>query len=71
MPAIKLGQYQHYKGKKYIVIGVAKNSETLEDLVIYQAQYGKKQIWARPIKMFLEKIIIKNKKIPRFKFIKK
>lgn len=71
MPAIKLGQYQHYKGKKYIVIGVAKNSETLEDLVIYQAQYGKKQIWARPIKMFLEKIVIKNKKIPRFKFIKK
>lgn len=70
MPAIKLGQYQHYKGKKYIVIGVAKNSETLEDLVIYQAQYGKKQIWARPIKMFLEKIVIKNKKFPRFKFIK-
>ncbi|MDD3887575.1 MAG: DUF1653 domain-containing protein [Patescibacteria group bacterium] len=70
MPAIKLGQYQHYKGKKYIVIGVAKNSETLEDLVIYQAQYGKKQIWARPIKMFLEKIVIKNNKFPRFKFIK-
>ncbi|MFA6296488.1 MAG: DUF1653 domain-containing protein [Patescibacteria group bacterium] len=70
MPQIKLGLYQHYKGKKYKVISIAKHSETLEDLVIYQAEYGKKQIWVRPIKNFLEKIIVKNKKIPRFKFIK-
>lgn len=71
MPQIKLGLYQHYKGKKYKLIGLAKHSETLENLVIYQAQYGKKQIWARPIKIFQEKILVKNKKIPRFKLIKK
>lgn len=76
---MKLGLYQHYKGKIYKVIAEAKHSETLEDFVIYQTQYSKKQIWARPKKMFLEKIIVraehcsahaKNKKIPRFKFIK-
>lgn len=69
MPQIKLGLYQHFKGKKYKVISIAKHSETLEDLVIYQAQYGKKQIWVRPKKIFLEKVLIKNKKISRFKFI--
>lgn len=71
MPQIKLGLYQHFKGKKYKVIGLAKHSETLENLVIYQAQYGKKQIWARPDNNFSEKIIIKNKKVPRFKLVKK
>ena len=52
---LKLGRYKHYKGKEYEVLGVAKHSETLEDFVIYQALYGKKQIWVRPLNMFLEK----------------
>ena len=68
---IKLGKYRHYKGKEYEVIGIAKHSETLEELVVYQALYGNKQIWVRPVKMFLQKVEINGKKVSRFKFIKK
>ena len=67
---MKLGKYKHYKGKMYQVIGVAKNSETLEKLVVYRALYGKKELWVRPEKMFLEKVEIDGKEILRFKFIK-
>lgn len=72
MPKIKLGLYKHFKGKIYEVIGEAKHSETLENLVVYQTKYGKKQIWARPVKIFLEKINVGTRHcpVPRFKFIK-
>jgi hypothetical protein len=74
MVKIKLGKYQHFKGKLYQVIGVARHSETYEELVIYQAlfeskEFGKNTIWARPKKMFLEKVNNKGKKCPRFKYI--
>ncbi|MCL5795379.1 MAG: DUF1653 domain-containing protein [Patescibacteria group bacterium] len=71
MSKIQLGKYKHYKGEKYEVIGVAKHSETLEELVIYRALYGKHDLWARPLKMFLETIEVGGKTIPRFSFIKK
>jgi hypothetical protein len=67
----KLGKYKHYKGNEYEVIGIAKHSETLEELVVYRALYGKKQIWVRPVKMFLEKVGVNGKNVPRFKFIGK
>jgi len=67
---IKLGKYKHFKGKEYEVICVAKHSETLEEVVVYKALYGKGQISVRPIKMFMEKVEIDGKKIPRFKYIK-
>jgi hypothetical protein len=69
--SMKLGKYQHYKGNFYRVIGIAKHSETLEDMVIYEPLYEKPKykLWVRPKKMFLEKIKIKGKTIPRFKFI--
>ncbi len=71
---MKLGKYKHYKGKEYEVVGVARHSETLEELVIYRALYdssefGTNALWARPKDMFLEKIVINGKSIPRFKFI--
>jgi hypothetical protein len=73
---IKIGKYQHYKGKFYEVIGVAKHSETLEEMVVYRALYnskefGKNALWVRPKKMFLEKIIVNGKKLPRFKYVGK
>lgn len=67
---LKLGKYKHFKGKEYEVIGVAKHSETLEKMIIYRALYGKHDIWARPFKMFLEKVEIDGKKIQRFKYVK-
>jgi len=67
----KPGKYRHFKGGEYEVVGVAKHSETLEPLVVYRALYGRRGLWVRPAKMFLEKIDHNGEKIPRFKFIKK
>lgn len=66
---IQLGKYEHYKGKQYEVIGFAKHSETLEELVVYRALYGENELWVRPLKMFLETVEIEGKRIPRFKAI--
>lgn len=68
---LKLGKYQHYKGNFYKVIGVAKHSETLEDLVVYETLYDnpESKLWARPLKMFTENIVVNGKEIPRLKFI--
>ena len=71
MNKIELGIYQHYKGKKYTVLGVAKHSETLEDLVVYVTLYENdlSALWVRPLKMFLETIVIDGQEVPRFKKI--
>lgn len=68
---MKLGKYLHYKNLPYLVVAVAKHSETLEDMVVYISLYDNKtsQVWVRPKKMFLEKIMVKGKKVPRFKYI--
>lgn len=63
MEKIKLGKYRHYKGNMYEVLGVARHSETLEELVVYRALYGENELWVRPVKMFLEEVEIDNKKI--------
>lgn len=63
------GKYQHYKGNYYKVIGVAKHSETLEELVIYQALYGDNELWARPKEMFLDKVSVEGIEKDRFKYI--
>jgi len=68
---IKVGKYKHYKGKEYEVIGVARHSETLEELVVYRALYGNRDLWVRPLKMFIEEVGINGKKVPRFNYINK
>ena len=73
-PILKPGIYRHYKGKEYEVIGIAKHSETLEDMVVYKALYesdkfDKDQLWIRPLSMFVEKVIIDGKEIPRFEYV--
>ena len=66
---MRLGIYQHYKGNHYQVMGVSRHSETLEELVIYQALYGDFGLWVRPAAMFNESIFYNNNHILRFKFV--
>lgn len=66
---IKLGEYEHYKGNKYRVIGVARHSETLEDLVVYEALYGEGGFYVRPLGMFLENVEVGGETVPRFRFL--
>jgi hypothetical protein len=64
---IKTGKkYRHFKGKEYLVLYLAKHSETLEDLVVYQALYGEQGIWVRPLEMFLEQVEVDGKLVNRF-----
>lgn len=68
---IELGIYQHYKGQYYQVIGCARHSESLEEMVVYQALYKDYGLWVRPIKMFFQQVLFKGNLIPRFQFISK
>lgn len=65
---MKPGRYLHFKGKYYEVIGVAKHSETQEELVVYRALYDG-SLWTRPKAMFLEEVEAEGKRVPRFKYI--
>lgn len=58
------GFYDHYKGRRYKIIGIARDSETLEELVVYQAMYGENDVWVRPLVMFLEHIVINGQLQP-------
>lgn len=72
MTTIKPGKYKHFKGKEYQVIGLAKHSETLEDMVIYKPLYDCEFgdiFWVRPLSMFLETITRDDKTFKRFEFI--
>ncbi len=69
MEEIKLGRYKHFKGNEYTVLGVAKNSETLEDMVIYRAEYGEREVWVRPASMWNETVERDGKIFKRFVFL--
>lgn len=56
--------YRHFKGNIYRVLHIAKHSETLEEMIVYQAMYGKRGVWVRPKAMF-EDVINKDGKIFR------
>jgi hypothetical protein len=60
------GRYRHYKGNEYRVVGLARHSETLEPLVVYQALYGERGLWVRPAAMFNETVTIAGRAQPRF-----
>ncbi|MFM8453894.1 MAG: DUF1653 domain-containing protein [Gammaproteobacteria bacterium] len=68
---MKTGIYQHYKGPLYEVLGQAKQTETLEDLVVYKALYGNYELWVRPKAMFEETVHYEGKTQARFKYLEK
>lgn len=67
---IALGEYVHYKGARYEVIGVAKHSETEEELVVYRTLYGDYDLWVRPLTMFTESVVVDGQTVPRFRQLK-
>jgi hypothetical protein len=66
---IPTGLYRQYKGNEYEVIGVARHSETLEELVVYRALYGNRGLWARPRAMFTESVAVDGRSVQRFQFV--
>ena len=66
---VELGKYKHFKGNEYKVLAVAKHSETLEEMVVYQALYGEYGIWVRPLSMWNEVITRDGKTFKRFEKI--
>ena len=71
MADIKCGKYRHFKGKEYEVVGVAKNSETLEETVVYRALYGDGELWVRPAFMWNETVERDGVTYKRFTYIGK
>jgi hypothetical protein len=65
---IEPGLYKHYKGNIYEVLGIARHSETLEELVVYKATYQKEgeNLWVRPLRMFSETLVVDGKEVKRF-----
>ena len=61
--------YRHFKGNVYRVLHIAKHSETLEDIVVYQAMYGERGVWVRPKNMFEEVIERNGRTFRRFEEI--
>lgn len=69
MESIKPGRYRHFKGKEYEVLGVARHSETQEELVVYRSLYGDFSLWVRPVSMWNETVERDGKTFRRFTYI--
>ena len=69
MSEIAAGRYRHYKGNEYTVIGVARHSETEEELVVYRQEYGDRRLWVRPKTMFVETVEVDGRRVQRFHFV--
>jgi hypothetical protein len=71
-PAIPLGEYEHYKGGHYQVLGVGRHTETDEYYVIYAPLYesdGQPGFWLRPYEMFISVVGAGGEEVPRFRYI--
>ena len=66
---IKPGKYRHFKGNLYEVIGIARHSETREEMVVYRALYGEYGLWVRPAVMWTETVDRDGYHGPRFQYI--
>ena len=70
---VRQGIWKHSKsGREYKVIGIAKHSETLEDMVVYEALYDNElaKLWVRPASMWEEEVEIEGVKQPRFVYVR-
>ena len=66
---IKPGRYRHFKGNEYQVIGMARHSETEEEMVVYRPLYGEGELWVRPASMWCEQVERDGKVQPRFVYV--
>ena len=62
-------EFRHFKGNHYRLEGFAKDSETLEAMVVYRALYGEGGLWVRPAQMFFETIERDGKRMKRFELL--
>lgn len=67
-------RYRHYKGNEYLVLAIARHSETTEQMVIYEGQYtdpefGHNPVWARPYDEFIEEVEVDGTMVSRFTHI--
>ncbi len=69
MDEIRPGRWRHFKGNEYVVLGIARHSETLEPMVVYRALYGDGGLWVRPAAMWLETVERDGQRFPRFTYI--
>lgn len=69
MAEIKVGKYRHFKGNEYEVLYIAKNSETLEPMIVYRALYGDRDVWVRPADMWDETVERDGVVYKRFTYI--
>ncbi|QQG51182.1 MAG: DUF1653 domain-containing protein [Candidatus Saccharibacteria bacterium] len=72
MPTLPLGTYEHYKGKRYQVLGIGRHTEANEYFVVYAPLYehsGQPDIWLRPYAMFTSNVEVNGEIIPRFKAV--
>jgi hypothetical protein len=66
---LRPGRYRHYKGKEYRVFHVARHSETMQPMVVYQTLYGDFSWWVRPLEMFTEFVGVDGRRVRRFEFV--
>jgi hypothetical protein len=66
LPATPPGRYRHYKGGEYEVFGAARDSETLEPVVVYRPLYNNSGLWVRPHAMFFGQVEVDGRPQPRF-----
>lgn len=72
---LRCGVYEHYKGEKYLVLGVARHTETGELMAVYVPLYELPgggdgvQMAVRPLEMFMEEVVVGSETRPRFRFM--
>ena len=70
MIKLKPGICRHFKGNEYRLLDTARHSETLEDMVVYQALYGERGVWVRPAAMWSEEVERDGYRGPRFQWVR-